>query len=65
MRYVGSEGYSAKRNFLVSAFDAEFTVGKINVGVTCFHEVGCNFLGLGFNLVEGTHDGRAANRNRA
>ena len=65
MWHISGERNAAKWNFLVSAFDAEFAIGKFNVGIACFHEVGSNFLGLGFNFVERAHEGGATNRNGA
>ena len=65
VRHISCERNAAKWDFLVSAFDAEFTVGKFDISIAGFHEVSRNFLGLGLNLVKGTHDGRASNRNRA
>ena len=64
MWHIGRERNGTERNFLVGAFDAEFTIGEFNVCITRFHEVGCNFLGLGFNFVEGTHERGTADRNR-
>ena len=63
VRHVSGERHLAKSDFLVGALDGELAVGKFDVSVAGFHQVGRDFLGLGLDLVERLHDGRAAHRH--
>ena len=55
----------AEWDFFVCAFDRELTVGKFDVGVGGFHQMGGDFFRFRFNFVQGLHDGGATYRDRA
>ena len=60
VRHVSGERHLAESDFLVGALDGEFAIGELDVSVAGLHQVGRDFLGLGLDLVERLHDGRAA-----
>jgi hypothetical protein len=65
VRHVGRERHLAERDLLVGALDRELAVGELDVGVARLHQVRRDLLGLGLDLVERLHDGRAAHRDGA
>ena len=63
--HIGGQGHLSKGDFFVRAFDIEFAIGKLNIGIGCLHQMGRNLFRLGFNFVKGAHDGGPTDRDRA
>ena len=60
VRHVGRQRHLAEGDLLVGALHGELAVGELDVGIARLHQVGRDLLGLGLDLVQRLHDGRAA-----
>jgi hypothetical protein len=65
VRHVGRQRHLGERDFLVGALDLELAAAELDVGVAGLHQVRGDLLGLGLDLVQRLHDGRAAHAERA
>ena len=65
VRHIGRQSHLTKSHHFVGALDLELTTGEVHIGIAGFHQVSRNFLGLGFNFVQRTHDGCTAHRDGA
>ena len=63
--HVSGQRDLRERHLFVGTGDRELAVLEFDVGVRGFHEVRCDFLALGDDLVERLHYGRTADRDRA
>jgi len=65
VRHIGRQRNLGERQLSVGAAYRELASREVDVGIAGLHQVGGNLLGLGLDLVQRLHDGRAAHADRA